>query len=953
MDVDRGEEEDEDEQEEVVMRKKKMTKKEENEKKNDKKDIVDFFNSYDSKERDRMVQILNTVLMSIFPSLKGDEVTFIGSTFLTYGEKEPYLNHCLVVGSCDDIPGAKIECVYSERELLTKWSKLIQKEDPDIIIGYNIFGFDYEFMFRRSQETHCVDEFLKLSRKKNEICGRYNKLTSNRSIENTKIVLSTGEYDLKYPKISGRIQIDMFTYFRRDYNLTSYKLDDVAGLYISDKIIHCNLTFMNGEKRTELFTKNVTGLHIDDYIHIQINSFTSDYYKNGYKFKVIDIIKNVKENIIIIDGNEEELLYLKTIKWCIAKDNVSVKEIFDLAKGNSTDRARVAKYCIQDCNLVHQLFNKIDVITGYVEMSRICSVPISYLIFRGQGIKLTSYVAKQCRKNDTLMPDLQKTYDNSGYEGAIVLPPKCAMYLDNPIACVDYASLYPASMISQNFSHDSKVWTKEYNLEGNIIKEVGEKNDQNIFIYDNLEEKGYTYIDIEFDTYEYKKNLNRPTSKAEKKKIGKKICRWVQLPNNKKSIMPSILEELLLARATTRKLMKTIEDPFMKNILDKRQLGYKVTANSLYGQCGATTSTFYEKDIAASTTATGRMMIIYAQSIIEKVYGNLQYTTKENGIVQCNAEYVYGDTDSVFFTFNLKTIDTGENIRGKKALEITIEIAQDAAKLCTQFLKPPMELTYEKTLMQFILLAKKRYVGILYEKDPMEGKMKFMGLSIKRRDSCDYLKDTYGGILNILMTEGSASTVNIINNAIEFLNNSLLDLKDGKVSMDKLSITKALRGYYKKPLQIAHNVLAQRIGDRDPGNKPKSGDRMQFIHIVSMDKKALQGDKIETLAFVTEAKLSIDYTFYITHQLMKPLQQLFGLALQQICTSMNKVKEYEKHLIELKTVEKSCSSLEEYMKKKEKICSTKVKCLLFDSILIEINNRNNGDREIRDVFPRK
>lgn len=86
----------------------------------------------------------------------------------------------------------------------------------------------------------------------------------------------------------------------------------------------------------------------------------------------------------------------------------------------------------------------------------------------------------------------------------------------------------------------------------------------------------------------------------------------------------------------------------MKNILEKRQLGYKVTANFLYGQCGATTSTFYEKDIAASTTATGRMMIIYAQTIIEKIYKNLRYTTKENVVVECNAEYVYGDTDSVF-----------------------------------------------------------------------------------------------------------------------------------------------------------------------------------------------------------------------------------------------------------------------------------------------------------------
>jgi DNA polymerase elongation subunit (family B) len=145
----------------------------------------------------------------------------------------------------------------------------------------------------------------------------------------------------------------------------------------------------------------------------------------------------------------------------------------------------------------------------------------------------------------------------------------------------------------------------------------------------------------------------------------------------------------------------------VKNILDKRQLGYKVTANSLYGQCGAKTSTFYEQDVAASTTATGRMMITYAQKIIEDVYGDLEYSTHNHGKVLCNAEYVYGDTDSVFFTFNLKDPVTKVDIRGKKALEITIEIAQDTAKICTQFLKSPMELTYEKSLMQFILLSKK------------------------------------------------------------------------------------------------------------------------------------------------------------------------------------------------------------------------------------------------------
>ena len=46
----------------------------------------------------------------------------------------------------------------------------------------------------------------------------------------------------------------------------------------------------------------------------------------------------------------------------------------------------------------------------------------------------------------------------AGYEVQLFLPPKW-LYLDNPVACVDYSSLYPSSMIVK-ISHDSKVWTK-------------------------------------------------------------------------------------------------------------------------------------------------------------------------------------------------------------------------------------------------------------------------------------------------------------------------------------------------------------------------------------------------------------------------------------------------------------------------------------------------------------
>jgi len=259
-------------------------------------------------------------------------------------------------------------------------------------------------------------------------------------------------------------------------------------------------------------------------------------------------------------------------------------------------------------------------------------------------------------------------------------------------------------------------------------------------------------------------------------------------------------------------------------------------------------------------------------------------------------------------------------------------------------LKPPMDLEYEKTLMPFILLSKKRYVGMLYEDDPNKGKLKYMGLVLKRRDNCDLVKDVYGGVLDILMKDSN------IENSIKFLNNYLEDLIQGKIHMDKLAITKALRGYYKNPNQIAHNVLANRMGKRDPGNKPKPGDRIKYLYVNTKDKKALQGDKIENPEYIIENKLQIDYNYYITNQLMKPLQQLFGLALEQIWRKQNKTKNIREYTKEMKVLEESYGDdIETFMKKKEKYCSEKIKKMLFDQFLTKIYNKQNGIQTM-DMF---
>ena len=1171
--------------------------------------------------REMKITHLNTALSSVFPEVEGDKVTFIGSTFLRMGEERPYLNHCLTVDTCDDVANSEIQVCDSERDMLLKWTKLIQREDPDIIIGYNIFGFDYNFMFHRALENDCAEEFLKLSRNKNHVCGQMDPDTHKLAIEESSIVIASGQHNLQYIKMIGRVQIDMYNYLRRDYNMTSYKLDYVSGYFIGDgvkSIQHC--TNELGDQVTMVQTGNVMGLDVGSYINFEETSNSTELYKGGEKFKIIRL--DVENKTFEIVGTEMPNME-KKVRWGLSKDDVTPQDIFRMTNEGPSQRAIIAKYCIQDCNLVHHLMRKIDVLTGFVEMANICSVPISFLVFRGQGIKLTSFIAKKCSEKNTLIPVLDRRFGNESYDGAIVLPPKCNLYLDNPVACVDYSSLYPSSMISENLSHDSKVWTKEYDLNGVMVRSTGETNEVGEFVYDNL--LGYEYVDVEYDTYVWKKNAR---GKAIKTVDGKKVCRFAQPLMSgdgnssssacEKAIMPSILEELLAARSATRKLIPKQTDDFMKNVLDKRQLGYKVTANSLYGQCGAKTSSFYEIDVAASTTATGRKLLLYAKRVVEETYGNAECQTSSYGVVNTRAEHVYGDsvaaytpvyirfcgaidvctiealaekygvnsnkwtyckedgkqtkqvcelicgvetwsekgwtrlhrvirhvlaphkkmmrvvthtgivdvtddhslilengeeispknveigtkllhhalpqlthtnatssvtvdqarimgsifaadhdeqkiipsiiinntqevresfwngmydadlkngytrtriycvdqknqisaaricllaqsigwktslntythsdkieltmttrtqrkctdsikkimtlpvednqyvydlttenhhfaagignmivhnTDSVFFTFNLSNKD-GTPIRGKQALEITIELAQQVGELASSFLKAPHSLVYEKSIMPFCLLRKKGYVGIYYETNANKGSRKSMGIVLKRRDNAPIVKDVYGGIIDILMKEQDTGR------AISFLKNYLQELIDEKIPLEKLVITKSLNSNYKNPQQIAHKVLADRMGNRDSGNKPSVGDRIPFVYIHNPDKKALQGDRIEHPTYMKQNGIRPNYAFYITNQIMKPVQQLFALVLESI-PGFKRRKESFKDRIELETSRIGSDNQEALQKKITELRQKEVKVLLFDEFLIQANNATNKNKSIKDFF---
>jgi DNA polymerase elongation subunit (family B) len=286
----------------------------------------------------------------------------------------------------------------------------------------------------------------------------------------------------------------------------------------------------------------------------------------------------------------------------------------------------------------------------------------------------------------------------------------------------------------------------------------------------------------------------------------------------------------------------------------------------------------------------------------------------------------------------------GTPIKGEKALEITIELAKEAGGLATKFLKGPHDLEYEKTFLPFCLLSKKRYVGMLYENDwlPNTCYRKSMGIVLKRRDNAPIVKDVFGGIIDILMKEQS------IDKSVDFLNSMLKQLVNGEIPIEKLIITKSLRGHYANPKQIAHKVLADRVTIRDPGNKPNAGDRIPFVYIENKDKKALQGEKIELPDYVKEHKLKIDYSHYVTNQIMKPILQLYSLVLEKLPQIRNKPSLILK--IKREIEEHTHLETEKYLEKREKIRSNYVKKYLFDSTINKLSVKRSGNQDISSIF---
>ncbi|KAH9668770.1 DNA polymerase delta catalytic subunit [Citrus sinensis] len=297
------------------------------------------------------------------------------------------------------------------------------------------------------------------------------------------------------------------------------------------------------------------------------------------------------------------------------KEDVHHSIISDLQNGNAETRRRLAVYCLKDAYLPQRLLDKLMFIFNYVEMARVTGVPISFLLSRGQSIKVLSQLLRKAKQKNLVIPNVKQAGSEQGtYEGATVLEARAGFY-EKPIATLDFASLYPSIMMAYNLCYSTLV------------------------------------------TPEDARKLNLPPECVNKTPSGETFVK----SNLQKGILPEILEELLAARKRAKADLKEAKDPLEKAVLDGRQLALKISANSVYGFTGATVGQLPCIEISSSVTSYGRQMIEHTKKLVED-----KFTTV--GGYEHNAEVIYGDTDSVMVQFGVPTVEAAMKL-GREAAD--------------------------------------------------------------------------------------------------------------------------------------------------------------------------------------------------------------------------------------------------------------------------------------------
>lgn len=545
------------------------------------------------------------------------------------------------------------------------------------------------------------------------------------------------------------------------------------------------------------------------------------------------------------------------------KDDVHHSQITTLQNGDEQTRMRLAKYCLRDAELPILLMNKLCFLSNNISMSRVTSVPLNWIWERGQQIRTINAISRFLEQDSYfIIPDLK---------------PLRVFNKDSKDNMDDEKKQFTQK---NNKKKTKKRKSKQTSLDGLDSDSDDDDDDNNNYDSNSssTNDKGYegaTVLEPEIGFYDvpiatldfaslypsimiannmcYTTHVPKHRVEEMKAKFGEDKVKL--LPNGehflcasvRKGILPQILIALLGERKRVREsAAKEGLDEMTKMVLNGHQLALKVVANSIYGFTGARIGQLPLLEIGSSVTAVGRQMIEFTKKQVELMYEG--------------SKVIYGDTDSVMVRFaNVKDVPT--------AMKLGLEAA---ARISEKF-PSPIKLEFEKVFHFFLLMNKKRYAGLMWERpDKPNEKLNAKGIEIVRRDTCPFQTNLLTTVLNFILREGK------VQEAMEHVKKEIVRLLEGNVDLSELIFTQqlskgSLLSDYKT--KSAHVFVADKMRTRNPNNPPKSGDRIPYVFVNTGKEHAY--DSAEDPMYVLEKGLHIDTSYYIENKFTKMIKRIF------------------------------------------------------------------------------
>jgi DNA polymerase zeta len=407
-------------------------------------------------------------------------------------------------------------------------------------------------------------------------------------------------------------------------------------------------------------------------------------------------------------------------------------------------RYKVFEHVLRQLELAYEFMDTLDLINRNITMAKTYGIDLQSVESRGSQYRVESLLSRIARINRLLLlsgSTKQVRKQDILEVIPLVIEPERTIHMD-PVAVLDFQSLYPSIIISHNIWYSTCL--------GKIEKS---RNKFGVYrLSSSIKEFfGYTSGDV--------------LSMAEEDEILGSIIVSPNLvafvkPHIRKGLLPQMLSEILNTRIMIKKSMKLYpKNSFEYRVLDARQYSLKMISNVTYGYTAAGwNGRMPWVHIADAIVSFARLSL---ESVLKFTESDKCYT--EIMDKECHAKVIYGDTDSIFVKF--------PNLGISKAYEY----AQRLINYVTENNPYPMELKYEKVYRPLFNLAKKRYCGYKYETPKSKPEVESKGIETIRRDFLPIVSKIMYKVIHILFIHNDMSLVK------KYLENQWLKLSDGNI----------------------------------------------------------------------------------------------------------------------------------------------------------------------------